>query len=260
MTVAAADRPLALVTGSCRRLGAQIAARLGEAGYALALHASGDGEPEADLLARLDASGAPWRRFVAELSDAQAVEALVPAAARHFGRPVALLVNNASCFRADDAAMPSMDALTRHFAVNAAAPFALAAAVAGQAGPDGASVVNILDQRIVQPPADQLAYSVSKQALAEITRTLAFALAPKLRVNGVAPGLTMPTSDYSPEQVERLAPLMPLARLPEPDDIADAVLYLARARATTGQLLFVDGGANLRRFERDFVNLARDGA
>jgi NAD(P)-dependent dehydrogenase (short-subunit alcohol dehydrogenase family) len=256
----ASARPLALVTGSCRRLGAHLAARLGEAGYALALHASGEGDPEAALLERLDAAGAPFQRFAAELSDPAAVEALVPAVAAHFGRPIHLLVNNASCFRAEDAAVPGAGALVRHFAVNAAAPFALAAAVATQAGADGACVVNILDQRIVQPPADQLAYTVSKQALAEITRTLAFALAPGVRVNGVAPGLTIPTGDYSPDQVARIEGMMPLGRLPTPDDIADAVLFLAGARATTGQLLFVDGGANLRRFERDFVHLGRDRA
>lgn len=253
-------RPLALVTGSCRRLGAHLAARLGEAGYAVALHSSREGAPDAEVLARLDAAGAPYQRFVAELADPAAVEALVPAVTRHFGRPVDLLVNNASCFRADDAAMPDAGALVRHFAVNAAAPFALAAAVAGQVGSAGACVVNILDQRIVQPPADQLAYAVSKQALAEITRTLAHALAPAVRVNGVAPGLTLPTPDYTPDQVARLAAMMPLARLPEPDDIADAVLFLAQARATTGQLLFVDGGASLRRYDRDFVHLGRDAA
>jgi NAD(P)-dependent dehydrogenase (short-subunit alcohol dehydrogenase family) len=258
VTLPADPRPLALVTGSCRRLGAHIAARLGESGYAVALHASGEGEADVELLARLDAAGAPHHRFDADLSNPGAVEALVPAVAAHFGVPVALLVNNASCFRADDAAIPGAPSLVRHFAVNAAAPFALAAAVAAQAGEGGAGVVNILDQRIVQPPADQLAYTVSKQALAEITRTLAFALAPNVRVNGVAPGLTIPTSDYSAEQVARIAEMMPLGRLPAPEDIADAVLFLARARATTGQLLFVDGGANLRRFERDFIHLGRD--
>lgn len=259
MTSPAAARPLALVTGSYRRLGAHIAARLGETGYALALHASSQGEPDADLLARLAAAGAPYQCFAAELSDPEVVARLVPRVAAHFGQPVTLLVNNASCFRAEDAAVPGMDALLRHFAVNAAAPFALAAAVAAQVPPEGACVINMLDERIVQPPADQLAYTISKQALAEVTRTLAYALKPGVRVNGVAPGLTMPTADYTPEQVARLARLMPLARLPEPDDIADAVLFLAGARATTGQVLFVDGGANLRRFERDFVHLARDG-
>lgn len=259
MSAGPAQAPLALVTGSCRRLGAHIAARLGEAGYAVALHASGEGAPEPWLLERLERAGVEQQLFAADLSDEAAVAALVPEVAARFGRPVALLVNNASCFRADDAAIPSAGSLGRHFAVNAAAPFALAAAVAFAAGEGGASVVNILDQRIVQPPADQLAYTVSKQALAEITRTLAFALAPRVRVNGVAPGLTLPTEDYTPAQVAALARSMPLGRLPEPDEIADAVLFLAGARATTGQMVFVDGGANLRRFDRDFVHLGRDG-
>ena len=146
------------------------------------------------------------------------------------------------------------ESLAAHFAVNAAAPFILATALAGQGG---RAVVNILDQRIAHPHRDQLAYTLSKQALAEATRTLALALAPAVRVNGVAPGLTLATGDYGPGQLDRLAAMMPLERLPTADQVADAVLFLAGAAASTGQVVFVDGGAGLVRYERDFVHLAR---
>lgn len=247
-------RPLALVTGSFRRLGGHIAVRLAQAGYDVALHASHSGEPDGDVVAAIVAAGAAHRVFAADLAKDNAASGLIAAVAAGFGRPVDLLVNNASCFRAEDAGYPTPKSLAAHFAVNAGAPFVLATALAEQGG---RSVVNILDQRIAHPHRDQLAYTLSKQALAEATRTLALALAPRVRVNGVAPGLTLATDDYSGEQVERLAAMMPLARLPTVDEVADAVLFLARAEASTGQVVFVDGGAGLVSFERDFVHLAR---
>ncbi len=248
------SRPLALITGSFRRLGGHIAVRLAQTGHDVALHASHPGEPDGDVVAAITAAGAAQHVFAADLADGDAAAGLIGAVAARFGRRVDLLVNNASCFRADDAGYPTAASLAAHFAVNAAAPFVLATALAEQGGH---AVVNILDQRIAHPHRDQLAYTLSKQALAEATRTLALALAPRVRVNGVAPGLTLATDDYSPEQVERLAALMPLDRLPTVDQVADAVLFLGRAGASTGQVLYVDGGAGLVWFERDFVHLAR---
>jgi NAD(P)-dependent dehydrogenase (short-subunit alcohol dehydrogenase family) len=241
-------QPLALVTGSWRRLGAHIAARLAREGYDIALHAGHSVEPEAWLIKEL--AGVEHRLFVADLADSHAVAGLVPAVEGHFERPVTLLVNNASRFAASECESSApFDDLLEHLSVNTAAPLALAKAIR-----DGL-VVNILDQRIVHPPRDQIAYTISKQALAEMTRTLAVALAPKVRVNGVAPGLTIPTDDYSSQQLERLAVAMPLGRLPEPQEIADAVAYLAKAKSVTGVTIFVDGGAHLHAFDRDFVHL-----
>ncbi len=250
---------VALVTGGCRRLGAQIAARLGEQGWSLAYHASDDATPEPWLAGRLDAAGVRHHGFACNLDDETATAGLIARVADRFGQPVVLLVNNASRFDIGDSRFASMKAMTAHLVTNVAAPVMLAEALAAQEeiGPGDGAVVNILDQRIAHPPRDQLAYTLSKQALAEATRTLATSLAPKVRVNGVAPGLTLPTGDYAPDQIARLAALMPLARLPTPDEIADAVLFLAQARSTTGQVLFVDGGASLTRFDRDFVNMAR---
>jgi pteridine reductase len=119
----------------------------------------------------------------------------------------------------------------------------------------GRQVIHILDQRILNPVADQLAYTLSKQALWQATRTLAISLAPAVRVNAIAPGLTLPTQDYAPGQMDRIAGMMPLGLLPSPADIAEAALYLASARAVTGQTIFVDGGANLTAFPQDFVDL-----
>jgi NAD(P)-dependent dehydrogenase (short-subunit alcohol dehydrogenase family) len=119
-------------------------------------------------------------------------------------------------------------------------------------------IINILDQRIAQPHGDQLGYTLSKQALAGATTTLARALAPRVRVNAVAPGLTLATADYTAAQMARLGEMMPLRALPKPLAIADAVAYLANATHVTGQTIFVDGGAHMVSYERDFVHLGID--
>ncbi len=252
---------LALVTGGCRRIGAAIAARLAAAGHDLALHAhSADAAPEEALAAAIAAGGVSSQVFPADLADARAVEALVGQVATHFGRAPDILVNNASRFGFDTPESVTQPGMLDYYTVNCAAPAVLARAVAAAAGPERtATIVNILDQRIAQPNGDQLSYTLSKLALSELTGILAHHLAPHVRVVGVAPGLTLPTEDYSAGQMARLAAAMPLARLPTPADIADAVMYLLSAGAVTGQTLFVDGGAHLRRYDRDFMFLERDG-
>ncbi|RJF90678.1 SDR family oxidoreductase [Sphingomonas cavernae] len=250
---------LALVTGGCHRVGAAISARLAEAGWAIALHGRHAAEPDAPLLARLERSGSAWHGFAADLADQNQLAALVGQVIDHFGAAPTLLVNNASIFGDDDVATMTLDTLTAHFTVNTAAPALLAREVAARAAEgEPAVIINILDQRIRHPGGDQASYTISKLALAGATEMLARALAPHARVCGVAPGLTLPTDDYLPAQMTAIRAEMPLGLLPDPDDIADAVLYLARARATTGQVIYVDGGANLAAFERDFIYLGAE--
>lgn len=247
---------LALVTGGFRRIGAAIARRLAGAGYQLALHAHAAAEPEPELAAALD--GVRWAPFRADLSSAEEIEALLAAVEAEFGTAPAVLVNSAAMFEDDRWETAGMDCLLDHYRVNAAAPVLLATGLARRLSTGArAVVVNILDQRIANPPADQLSYTLSKQAAAGATRTLARALAPAVRVCAVAPGLTIPTPDYAEGQLDRLAKMMPLGRLPAPDDVAEAVLYLVSAEAVTGQVLFVDGGASIESFARDFVYLGR---
>jgi pteridine reductase len=247
---------LALVTAGYHRVGAVISARLASAGWALALHSRKATKPDADLAGVLKDHGTNWHGFEADLSDDSAVMQLIPAVVAHFGRAPDLLVNNASLFEWDNPSAVTPQALAAHMKVNLTAPVLLATSLAQYVGPDvQAAVVNILDQRIRQPNGDQLSYTLSKQALAGATETLARALAPKVRVNAVAPGLTIETNEYQPGQMDRIAAMMPLGALPSPEDIADAVFWLANAPATTGQTIFVDGGANLKSFDRDFLFL-----
>lgn len=253
------EAPLALVTGGLHRVGAAIAARLVREGYALAIHQRSRVAADDILVRALRETGAACQCFVADLANSDDVAGLIPAIIAHFGRAPDVLVNNASLFIEGQWPDLSAASLTETMQVNHHAPVLLAQAmVAAHQGPRRPAIVNILDQRVANPVPDQLAYSLSKQALWQATTTLAVAFGDKARVNGVAPGLTLPTEDYSEAQMARLAQLMPLRVLPTPEQIADAVAWLAGAEAVTGQTIFVDGGAHLAAFDRDFVNLARD--
>jgi len=246
--------PLALVTGGCRRLGAAIAARLAQAGYDLALHGSHDAEPEAALTDVVAAAGRTWRGFVGDFARPAVALDLFGQVAAAFGRVPDLLVNAASVFGQDRIGDVEEEDLTLAYSVNCTAPVLLIRAfAAARAAGDGMdrSVVNILDQRIAHPHRDQLAYTLAKLGLAGLTRIGA----PGVRVNGVAPGLTLPTGDYGEAQMAALTRHMPLRRLPTPSDIAEAVLFCARTPGLDRQTIFVDGGAHLVPFERDFVHL-----
>lgn len=250
---------LVLVTGGLHRVGAAIAARLAAAGYDLALHAHRAGEPDPALARAIAAHSRESAIFPADLAVTGEVEALIGQVKAHFGHAPDALVNSASIIGEGAWADLSRDALVRHLDVNFVAPMLLtrgfAAALAdGQAG----AVVNIVDQRVANPPVDQAAYTASKLALGSVTRVMARAFAPQVRVNAVAPGMVLPGDDYDDAQWQRLKTAMPLRRNSPPEDIADAVAYLLGARAVTGQTLYVDGGANLESFARDFVHMMRD--
>lgn len=252
--MSAGPAPLALVTGGFRRVGAAIAMELARAGHALALHGRSDLAPEPELADTLEAEATEWHGFAVDLADPSASQSLVDRVVAHFGRAPDLLVNNASLFEYDDWQSLTPRMLEEHFAVNLFAPMLLTRAVVAGAGEGRVpAIVQIIDQRVRNPNGDQLSYTLSKQALAESIRTLARAFGAKARVNGVAPGLTLATSDYDEAQMQRLAARMPLNRLSAPGDIARAVRYLAQEPAITGQLLFVDGGAHMLSMERDFV-------
>jgi NAD(P)-dependent dehydrogenase (short-subunit alcohol dehydrogenase family) len=254
-----AQKRLALVTGGHRRLGGIIAAALAREGHSLALHGSHDTRLDSHLALTLEEQGTEWEGFVVDFADPESAEELVANVAARFGRPPDILVNSAAIFGQDRIDSVTADDLMRHYAVNCAAPALLTKAFATvPAGPGDRCIVNILDQRIDHPHGDQFAYTLSKLALSGLTRTAAAALAPAVRVNGVAPGLTIATPDYDAAQIERLAAMMPLARLPQAEQIAQAVLYLTQASAVTGQTLYVDGGAHLRSYDRDFMHLGRN--
>src|SRR5664280_1977837 len=195
----------ALITGAGRRIGRAIALALARAGYSVVLHAHRSRAEAEKLAAEIAAAGGRAAVVLADLTDADAVRGLIPAAAVF-----------------------------------------LAQAFAAQA-PErtDASIVNIVDQRVLKPTPRFFSYTLSKSALHSATITLAQALAPKLRVNAVAPGPTLASPRQTDAQFAAQAAAVPLQRGPTPEDIAAAVLYLATARSVTGTVIAVDGGQHL---------------
>lgn len=250
---------LALVTGGLHRVGAAIAARLAAGGYDLALHAHRPGEPDPALAEAIATNGVESAVFAADLAHPDAAESLIAQVKAHFGRAPDALVNSASIISEGQWPDLSRAELARHLDVNFIAPMLLTQSFAAALSEDRpGAVVNIVDQRIANPPIDQAAYTVSKLALGSVTRVMARALAPAVRVNAVAPGNTIPADGYQESQWQRLADAMPLERNSAPEDIAEAVAYLLAAPSVTGQTLFVDGGANLESYRRDFLHMLRD--
>lgn len=245
---------LALVTGGMRRLGAVIAARLAKEGYTLALASHADAKPDALLQSALEANAVQWQPFICDLGDMAAPAKLIDDVTAHFGQVPELLVNNAAMFGQDDWTQMDAASLDAHFKLNLFAPLLLSQALVVRAQQQVA-IIHIADQRIVNPHRDQISYTLSKQALAASVRTMATAFGKAARVNAVAPGLVIETDDYTSDQTARLAEMMPLGTLPSPSGVADAVAYLAGASHVSGQILFVDGGANLKSFDRDFLHL-----
>src|SRR5262249_34983018 len=222
----------ALITGSGRRIGAAIALALARAGYLVVLHAHNSREDAERLAAAIVGAGGRASVVLADLTEHDAVRGLVPAAAV-FGK-LTLLVNNAGEFEPDDVETLSHARFQRAVAVNLTAPIFLSQAFATQA-PAGvdASIVHILDQRVLKPTPPFFSYTLSKSALYMATSTLAQALAPRVRVNAVAPGPTLPSPRQTEAQFAAQAESLPLRRGPGPEDIAAAVLYLAQAKNVT---------------------------
>lgn len=250
-----------LVTGAARRLGRHIALDLARAGWRVAVHYRTAGSDAIQTIAECGAMTAGSAGFAADFDDETAVRALVPQVIAAFGHLDAV-VNCAAAFEHDDASSFAYPLLERLLRSNTAAPILLAQALhqhataraaaanttAGQTG----VVVNLLDQKLWNPNPDFLSYTLSKAALESANTLLAQALAPHVRVVGVAPGLTLTSHLMDAKRFEQLHRLSPLGRSSTPDDVALAVRFALENRAITGTTLLVDGGQHLMRFERDF--------
>jgi NAD(P)-dependent dehydrogenase (short-subunit alcohol dehydrogenase family) len=235
----------ALITGASQRIGRAIAVALATRGYAVAIHARRSHEQAKALCAEIAAAGGRAAVVYGDLHEHIEVARLVPDATAAVG-PLTLLVNNAAEFEPDEITDLDPDGFDRHFAVNLRAPLFLAKAFAAQipAGVDCA-IVNLTDQRVLKLTPKFLSYTLTKSALTTATVTLAEALAPRIRVNAVAPGPTLPSARQDAAAFARQAAALPLQRGPSPEDIAEAVVYLAHARSVTGQTLAVDGGQHI---------------
>ena len=235
----------ALVTGAGKRIGRAIALDLGARGFAVAVHYHSSPDAAEAVVAEIRGHGGKAVALQADLADEAAVERLVPAATAALG-PVGVLINNASTFEFDSLASATRAGWDRHMEANLRAPFVLIQQFAQQL-PETAegAVVNLLDQRVWNLTPHFVTYTVSKAALWTLTQTLALALAPRIRVNGIGPGPTLPSTHQTDAQFAQQCADMPLGRGTSPDEIVAAVWFLLQARAMTGQMLALDGGQHL---------------
>ena len=245
------DRRVAVVTGAGRRIGRAISLALAADGWDLALHFHRS-QAEADALAgEITALGVRAVPVRCDLSDADQVPGLIAACERNLGTPTCL-VNNAALFEYDDLASLDAQVWRRHLDVNLLAPLLLSKAFAARI-PDGANgcIVNLLDQKVFNLNPDFLSYTLAKIGLEGATRMLAMALAPKVRVCGVAPGITLVSGEQTADGFARAHRMAPLGRSSDPDDIAGAVRFVINAGALTGTTIVVDGGQHLWPSRRD---------
>lgn len=243
------ERPrVALVTGGARRIGAAIARMLAADGWRVVIHCNAS-RAEAESLAAELGHGA----FVvaADLAQQAGIEAVVPTIVEQAGG-LDLVVNNASAFRYDDIATLTWDSLHAHLTPNLVAPLFLVRDLARlPAGPYERIAVNILDEKVENVNPDFLSYTASKVALAGMTQTLAMACAGTVRVNGIAPGLTLRSGKQTDEAFARGWRATPLGRGPMPEEIATAVAFVVATRSFSGQVLVLDGGIGLVKRTRD---------
>ncbi len=256
------DRPpfrTVLVTGAAKRLGREMALALAAAGWQVAVHYRGSAEDALKTVADCQTvarAGAVFDSFQADLADEAATRALLPRVVQRFGG-VDAVVNSASLFEHDDPASFGYEALAAHLRTNTGAPVVLAQALADhlagrQAAAATGAVVNLLDQKLWNQNPDFFSYTLSKAALEAATTMLALALAPRVRVVGVAPGLTITSHLLPEEKFQQLHRLSPLGRSSTPADVAAAVRFALENASLTGTTLLVDGGQHLMKFERDF--------
>jgi NAD(P)-dependent dehydrogenase (short-subunit alcohol dehydrogenase family) len=256
-TPSASSKGTALVTGAAKRIGSVIAIALAKDGWDIAVHYASSKMEAEQTVAAIERLGRRAVALDANLNDEEATRGLLARAERALSRPTCL-VNSASVFKADRDDRPDYASLASHMRLNVAAAVVLAQTMhdmlrAKQRG----VVVNLLDQKLFNPNPDFMSYTLSKAALHSATTLLARALAPKLRVVGIAPGITMPSADQTRADFAKAHSRTVLGRSSFPEDIAQAVCFLVNAPAITGTTLIVDGGQHLVPTERDVLYTAR---
>jgi len=230
-----------LITGAARRIGRRLALACAHAGANIVIHhAHSDSDAETLSTEIRGLNRQAWV-FQADLTDSSQAQSLIPIINRI--TPIHFLINNAAIFESLTLDSASIDDWNRHLALNLTGPFLLSQAFARQAD-EGARIVNILDWRALRPGADHFPYTISKSALAAMTKSMAVALAPKITVNGLALGAILPPSDgnTNPEITKSI----PMKRWSIDDEIEQALLFLLTCpKYITGEIIHVDGGRHL---------------
>ena len=249
----------ALVTGGAIRLGRAIALGLAAEGFAIACHYRGSEEEARGLRAEIEEQGGTCRLFRADLAEPGAADDLFDRVEAEMEAP-RLLVNNAARFANDSAEAYDESGLAEHMAVNLTAPVRLARRLhaAAREGEDHL-IVNMLDAKLFQLTPDFFTYTLSKFALLGATRTMAIGYAPHVRVFGIAPSVTLISGKQNEENFQRSKRLTLLERGPEPEEIAEAVIFAWRTKSLTGEVIALDGGQKLMNLPRDTAFYVKEG-
>lgn len=239
------NRKAALVTGAGKRIGRAVALDLAAHGWAVGVHYHRSADDAEEVVRAIEGQGGRAVALHADLMDEPAVHTLVDRAAERLG-PLTLLVNNASAFERDEAATVTRDSWDRHMEANLRAPFVLIQDFARRlpAGEHGL-VVNMLDQRVWNLTPHFISYTLSKAGLWTLTRTLAQALAPRVRVNAIGPGPTLRNERQTEDHFAQQAAAVPMQRSTAPSEICAAIRFLIDAPAVTGQMIALDGGEHM---------------
>jgi pteridine reductase len=236
---------VALVTGAGRRVGRAIALALGARGMRVVVHYNGSAAGAEETARSVRDAGGEASTAQADLADHAAVERLADETVSAHGELFAL-VNSAAVMRRTPVGAVTQADWDGMFALNVRAPFFLTQRAAPALRAARGSVVNIADLAAFETWPAYVPHGMTKAALVQMTRGLAHALAPDVRVNAVAPGIVMLPDGWREEDAERLRATTPLRRLGTPEDVAGAVLYLLDASYVTGEVIVVDGGRHIR--------------
>jgi NAD(P)-dependent dehydrogenase (short-subunit alcohol dehydrogenase family) len=235
----------ALVTGAGKRIGRAIALALAEDGFDIAVHYGTSRAEADDVVAAIAAKGGRAVALAADLSDERATIDLHAAAIKALG-PMTCLINNASVFERDEALTVTRASWDAHLETNLRAPFVLMQEFARNLPASATGViVNLLDERVWNLTPHFVSYTLSKAGLWTLTQVMAMALAPRIRVNAIGPGPTLPSPRQSAAQFQRQGASVPLQRGATPEEIAAAVRFIVGAGAMTGQMIALDGGQHL---------------
>ncbi len=241
----AQPRRLALVTGAGHRVGRAIALGLAGRGYDVAVHHNASEAPARETVALVRGLGVDAHTFAADLTAEESPGRLIDDVRARMG-PLDVLVNSAAVMMRtpiDDVTVAEWDAM---FALNLRAPFFLARAAAATMRDRGGVIVNIADLAAFETWPAYVPHGITKAGVVQMTRALARVLAPRIRVNAVAPGAVLLPPDWTDADAARLADTTPLKRIGSPDDVVQAVLFLIDAEYVTGETLIVDGGRHVR--------------
>jgi NAD(P)-dependent dehydrogenase (short-subunit alcohol dehydrogenase family) len=234
-----------LITGAGKRIGRAIALDLASLGWGVAVHYFTSKEDADDVVAEITRQGGRAVAVQADLGVEAETSRLIPEAIERFG-PLTALINNASVFERDEIDNADRKSWDRHMETNLRAPLVLSQAFARQLPPDERGcIVNILDQRVWNLTPHFTSYTLSKAGLWTLTQTLAMALAPRIRVNGIGPGPTLKNDRQSEEHFAAQWENVPLQRPTAPEEICHAIRFILDAPAMTGQMIALDGGEHL---------------